>query len=165
MAARTSSTTNSGTPRSSGRCTISATAPRATASEAKSWPSRVNPGTQKNRVPGPTSRLSNVRPVTATSGPSPSNLRSVMRPAVYECVRRELFDERELIARYVYAERAANRVVDWVELYVPVERAVPVFLREFPGHRVAAGPELGRALEARGAIAARHAHLYEHPGS
>jgi len=58
MAARTSSTTISGTPRPRGRWTTSATAPRATASGAKSWPSRVNPGTQKNSVPGVTSRLS-----------------------------------------------------------------------------------------------------------
>ena len=42
----------SGTPRPSGRCTTSATAPRATASGAKSCPSRVKPGTQKNSVPG-----------------------------------------------------------------------------------------------------------------
>src|SRR3954447_18376227 len=142
MAARTSSTRNSGTPRSSGRCTISATAPRATASEAKSWPSRVNPGTQKNRVPGPTSRLSNVRLVTTTSGPSPSNSRSVMRPAVYECVRRELCDGGELIATYEYVERNGNRVIVEIALHVPVERAAPVFLREFPGHRIAGSPEL-----------------------
>ena len=74
------STTTSGTPSPSGRCTTSAAAPRATASGAKSCPSRVKPGTQKNRVPGATSRLSKVRPVTTTSGPSPSNSRSVMRP-------------------------------------------------------------------------------------
>ena len=58
IAARTSSTRISGTPRCSGRCTTSATAPRAIASSAKSWPSRVKPGTQKNSVPGVTSRLS-----------------------------------------------------------------------------------------------------------
>ena len=52
MAARTSSTRTSGTPRPSGRWTTSAAAPRATASGAKSCPSRVNPGTQKNSVPG-----------------------------------------------------------------------------------------------------------------
>ncbi len=53
MAARTSSTSTSGTPRPSGRWTTSAAAPRATASGAKSCPSRVKPGTQKNSVPGP----------------------------------------------------------------------------------------------------------------
>ena len=58
IAARTSSTSTSGTPWPSGRWTTSATAPRATASSAKSCPSRVNPGTQKNSVPGATSRLS-----------------------------------------------------------------------------------------------------------
>ena len=54
IAARTSSTTTSGTPSPSGRWTTSAAAPRATASGAKSWPSRVKPGTQKNSVPGST---------------------------------------------------------------------------------------------------------------
>ena len=54
MAARTSSTTTSGTPRPSGRCTTSAAAPRSTASGAKSCPSAVNPGTQKKSVPGRT---------------------------------------------------------------------------------------------------------------
>ena len=52
IAARTSSTTTSGTPRPSGRCTTSATAPRSIACGAKSCPSRVNPGTQKKRLPG-----------------------------------------------------------------------------------------------------------------
>ena len=55
---RTSSTCTSGTPSPSGRATTSAAAPRATASGAKSWPSRVKPGTQKNRNPGSTARLS-----------------------------------------------------------------------------------------------------------
>src|SRR3954451_20833647 len=161
MAERTSSTSTSGTPSPSGRWTTNAAAPRATASGAKSCPSRVKPGTQKNRVPGPTSRLSKVRPVTTTSGPSPSNSRSVMRPAVYECVRRELFDDGELIASYEYVERNDNRVLDRVTLHVAAARAAPVFAQEFQGHRVAGGPELGRALEALGAIPARHAHLYE----
>ena len=58
IAARTSSTWTSGTPSSSGRATTSAAAPRETASDAKSWPSRVKPGTQKNSVPGVTERLS-----------------------------------------------------------------------------------------------------------
>ena len=58
IAARTSSTCTSGTPRPSGRATTSAAAPRATASGANSWPSRVKPGTQKNSVPGSTARLS-----------------------------------------------------------------------------------------------------------
>ena len=58
MAARTDSTRTSGTPRSSGRSTTSAAAPRATASGAKSCPSVRKPGTQKNRVPGVTARLS-----------------------------------------------------------------------------------------------------------
>src|SRR3954451_19404384 len=150
MAARTSSTSTSGTPNPSGRCTTSAAAPRATASGAKSCPSRVNPGTQKNSVPGPATRLSNVRLVTTTSGPSPSNSRSVMRPAVYVRVRRELFDAGELIADFVLVERNGNRVLDRVTLHVSVDRAVPVFVREYRGHRIAAGPELGRALEAAG---------------
>ena len=76
-------------------------------------------------------------------------------------MRRELFDRGELIARYEYVERGANRVLDRVELHVSVARAVPVFVREFQGHRVAGGAELGRALEAEGAIPSRHAHLYE----
>ena len=76
-----------------------------------------------------------------------------------------LFDDGELIADYEYVERADHRVIDRVELHVPVERAVPVFLREFRGHRIAAGPELGRALEAAGGLPSRHAHRYEHPGS
>ena len=51
IAARTSSTTTSGTPRPSGRSHTSATAPRSTASGAKSWPSAVKPRTQKKSVP------------------------------------------------------------------------------------------------------------------
>ena len=58
IAARMSSTCTSGTPSPSGRVTTSAAAPRATASGAKSCPSRVKPGTQKNSVPGSTVRLS-----------------------------------------------------------------------------------------------------------
>ena len=49
---RTSSTTTSGTPSASGWSTTSATAPRATASAAKSCPSRVNPRTQKKSRAG-----------------------------------------------------------------------------------------------------------------
>ena len=67
IAARMSSTWTSGTPSPSGRQTTSAAAPRATASGAKSWPSRVKPGTQKNSVPGSTLRLSKARPVISTS--------------------------------------------------------------------------------------------------
>jgi hypothetical protein len=58
ITARTSSTSTSGTPSPSGRATTSPAAPRATASGAKSCPSRVKPGTQKNSVPGATARLS-----------------------------------------------------------------------------------------------------------
>ena len=58
IAARASSTRTSGTPRPSGRSTTSATAPRSTASGAKSCPSRSKPLTQKNSVPGPAWRLS-----------------------------------------------------------------------------------------------------------
>ena len=54
IAARTSSTTTSGTPSPSGRSHTSAAAPRATASGAKSWPSERNPGTQKKSAPGVT---------------------------------------------------------------------------------------------------------------
>ena len=57
IAARTSGTTISGTPRPSGRSTTSATAPRSTASGAKSWPSAVKPRTQKKRLPGRTASL------------------------------------------------------------------------------------------------------------
>ena len=52
----------------------------ATASRAKSCPSRVKPGTQKNSVPGSTLRLSKASPVISTSGPSPSRSRSVIAP-------------------------------------------------------------------------------------
>ena len=58
IAERTSSTQTSGTPSPSGRATTSAAAPRSTAPGAKSWPSRVKPGTQKNTKPGSTARLS-----------------------------------------------------------------------------------------------------------
>ena len=54
IAARTSGTSTSGTPRPSGRSHTSAAAPRSTASGAKSWPSARKPGTQKNSVPGRT---------------------------------------------------------------------------------------------------------------
>src|SRR4051794_13795285 len=76
-----SSTWTSGTPSPSGRQTTSAAAPRATASGAKSCPSRVKPGTQKNKVPGSTLRLSKASPAISTSsGPSPSSSRSVIGP-------------------------------------------------------------------------------------
>ncbi len=58
IAARTPGTRTSGTPSPSGRWTTSATAPRAIASGAKSCPSAVKPGTQKNRAPGCTVRAS-----------------------------------------------------------------------------------------------------------
>jgi GNAT superfamily N-acetyltransferase len=80
-------------------------------------------------------------------------------------VRRELTDEGELIATYEYVERAGNRVIDTIALHVPVERAAPVFHREFPGHRIAGSPKLGHALEQLGAIPSRHAHRYVHGGS
>ena len=54
MAARTSGTTSSGTPSPSGRWDTSATAPRSTASGAKSCPSARKPGTQKKSVPSVT---------------------------------------------------------------------------------------------------------------
>jgi len=66
-----------------------------------------------------------------------------------------------VIARYDDAERGGNRVADWVELLVPVKRAVPVFMRELRGYRIAAPPDLGLALVAAGGIPARHAHRYE----
>ncbi len=71
IAARTDGTRTSGTPRPSGRSTTSATAPRATASRARSCPSRVKPGTQKNSVPGRTSRVSWARSAISTSPPAP----------------------------------------------------------------------------------------------
>jgi hypothetical protein len=70
IAARTDGTTTSGTASPSGRSTTSAAAPRATASGAKSCPSRVKPGTQKNSVPGATCRLSYARAVISTEPPS-----------------------------------------------------------------------------------------------
>ncbi len=67
IAARAEDTRTSGTPRPNVRSTTSATAPRSIAAGAKSWPSRVNPGTQKNSVPGTTCRVSYARSVTSTS--------------------------------------------------------------------------------------------------
>ncbi len=58
IAARASVTTSCGTGSGSACVTTSATAPAATASPAKSWPSRVVPGTQKNSVPGRAVRAS-----------------------------------------------------------------------------------------------------------
>ena len=58
IAARTSVTTSCGTGSGSACVTTSAAAPAATASPAKSWPSRVVPGTQKNSVPGRAVRAS-----------------------------------------------------------------------------------------------------------
>src|SRR3954454_11002779 len=169
MAARMSSTWTSGTPSPTGRQTTSAAAPRATASGAKSCPSRVKPGTQKNRVPGSTSRLSKARPVTTTSGPSPSKSRSVMRPAVYERLRRRTVimhavdDWRTLtaadgtpLARYLLVERGGHRFADLFELHAPLERAVPEILAQLRGMRIAGSVELGRALLAEGARPARH---------
>src|SRR5205085_4926763 len=78
IAARASSTTTSGTPRPSERSQTSATAPRATASAAKSCPSDLNPRTQKNRSPGSTDCDEYASPETSTSGaPSPMSSRRV----------------------------------------------------------------------------------------
>ena len=54
----------SGTPRPRGRAQRRATAPRATASGAKSWPSARSPGTQQKSAPGTTARESWVTAVT-----------------------------------------------------------------------------------------------------
>ena len=72
IAARESGTTSCGTATSSSRSTTSATAPASTTAGAKSWPSAVLPRTQKNSVPGPTSRLSNATSVISRSVPSPA---------------------------------------------------------------------------------------------
>ena len=53
-----SGTTSCGLPTSSDRSTTSAAAPRSSASAARSWPSALAPGTQKNRAPGVTLRVS-----------------------------------------------------------------------------------------------------------
>ncbi len=58
IAARASATTICGTWTASSRSTTSATAPPATASVAKSWPSTRAPGTQKKSAPGTTARAS-----------------------------------------------------------------------------------------------------------
>src|SRR2546421_6608893 len=79
MAARASGTITSGTPSPSGRSHTSATAPRSTASRANSWPSVLNPGTQKKSVPGATLLLLYARPEISTSGPSPMRSRRVIR--------------------------------------------------------------------------------------
>ena len=55
MPTRASATTAWGTASSSGRSTITAAAPRATASGAKSWPSARVPRRAQNRAPGPAS--------------------------------------------------------------------------------------------------------------
>ncbi len=51
IAARVLSTTSCGTATSTGRSPTIATAPAATASAARSCPSRLAPGTQKNSAP------------------------------------------------------------------------------------------------------------------
>ena len=58
IARRTLGTTNCVTRASSGRSTTSATAPRSTASAARSWPSTFAPGTQKKSDPAATRRVS-----------------------------------------------------------------------------------------------------------
>ena len=58
IAVRALGTCTSGTPKSSGCSTTSATAPCSTAPAANSWPSLFSPRTQKKSVPGVTLRLS-----------------------------------------------------------------------------------------------------------
>src|SRR3954471_17654447 len=84
MAARTSSTSTSGTPRPSGRSHTRATAPRSTAWGAKSWPSARKPGTQKKSAPGNTPAVEYASPRISTSGaPFPINSRRVIgRPSL-----------------------------------------------------------------------------------
>jgi len=55
IAARTEPTRSWGASRSSHRSTTSAAAPASSAARAKSWPSALAPGTQKNSEPGRTS--------------------------------------------------------------------------------------------------------------
>ena len=76
IAARTSSTTTSGTPSPSSRSVSKAAAPRATAEAAKSWPSRSKPETQQNSVPDSTSlSSSSIELISASPWPlrGPSN--------------------------------------------------------------------------------------------
>ena len=71
-------------------------------------------------------------------------------------------DDGTPIGRYLHASEEGREVAARVELAVPVERAVPVILRELRGMRVAGPVELGRALVAAGGQARRHAHVYSH---
>jgi GNAT superfamily N-acetyltransferase len=68
-------------------------------------------------------------------------------------------DDGTPIARYLDVGRGT---ADLIEPTVPVERALPVVLRELRGMRVAGSIELGRALIAAGAQPLRHAHIYSH---
>src|SRR3954462_503897 len=82
IAARTESTTTSSTPQFRGRSTTSGPAPPAIAAGAGACPSRVKPGTQKNSVPGPTSRVSWAKDETSTSPPAPISSRSLIAARV-----------------------------------------------------------------------------------
>jgi ribosomal protein S18 acetylase RimI-like enzyme len=68
-------------------------------------------------------------------------------------------DDGTVIARYLDVGRGT---ADLLELDVPVERAVPIVLRELRGMRVAGPVELAHALVAAGARPLRHAHVYSH---
>jgi hypothetical protein len=67
-------------------------------------------------------------------------------------------DDGTPIARYLHSTGSA----DLVEPTAPVERAVPVMLRQWRGMRVGGPVALGRALVAAGARPLRHAHVYSH---
>src|SRR3954462_15029097 len=127
MAWRTLETTTSGTPRPSGRSHTSATAPRFTASGAKSCPSARKPGTQKNSEPASTSLLEYARLVMSTSGaPPPVSSRRVIAGEDNEGVgaaqislrrdleirERERQDLLEGRGRHDAAEDRALRLVD-----------------------------------------------------
>ena len=66
-----------GTSWSTGRSEMSATAPRLTASAAKSWPSVVVPGRQQKRDPARTFLLSSSTEVTCTEATSPTSMDDV----------------------------------------------------------------------------------------
>ena len=81
---RASSTTSCGTASSSGRSTTSATAPRATASAAKSWPSARRPGRRRTTLPARPPPASYARSLSSTGARPDHVLRCERRDQTLE---------------------------------------------------------------------------------
>src|SRR5690606_19195251 len=122
IARRVDSTISCGTVVATSRSTITAGLPALTTSGTNSWPSRLEPGTAMNRVPGPVWRLSWVASRTRTD-PSPST-----RPP------------------QTWASRSSGLLVETIGCHPQTMECLLHHLGEHRRRRLAAGAVLPRRL-------------------